>query len=80
MTVLITLTTAGADTGPFNIYSNVDGYNTPYATNISKSALLGGYPVVVPDATVNVSVRSLGACLNSVIIIPTGTTTTTTTL
>ena len=26
LTVLITLTTAGADTGNFNLYSNVDGY------------------------------------------------------
>ena len=32
MTVLITLTTAGTDSGPFTLYSNIDGYGTPFAT------------------------------------------------
>ncbi len=45
MTVLITLTTVGANTGPtFNLYSNAngDGYLSAFATGVSKSALLAG--------------------------------------
>ena len=40
MTVLITLTLAGADTGPFDLYSDLDGYITPFETGVSKAALL----------------------------------------
>ena len=43
MNVLITLTTAGADTGPFNLYSNVDSYTTAFETGISRAALIAGY-------------------------------------
>ena len=33
--VQITLTTAGADTGPFDIYGNHDNYNAAIVTNIA---------------------------------------------
>ena len=36
MTVLLTLTTAGSDTGPFNLYSDVDGYISAFETGVSK--------------------------------------------
>ena len=39
LTVLITLTTAGADTGNFNLYSDVDGYTAAFETGVAKSAL-----------------------------------------
>ena len=58
-TALITLTTAGADTGPFNLYSNIDGYVTPFQTGVSKSALQTGYlSTVIPDTTTIVRVKS----------------------
>jgi hypothetical protein len=80
MTVLITLTIAGADTGPFNLYSNVDGYVTPFESSVAKSALLAGYvSVLVPDGTTIIRVRSQGECPNYIDIVIGGTTTTTST-
>ena len=43
MTVYVTLTTAGADTGPFNLYSDVDGYISAFETDVPKASLLAGY-------------------------------------
>jgi hypothetical protein len=78
MTVLITLTIAGADTGPFNLYSNVDGYVTPFESSVAKSALLAGYAsVLVPDGTTIIRVLSQGECSNYIDIVIGGTTTTT---
>jgi hypothetical protein len=82
MNVLITLTTAGADTGPFNLYSNTDSYVTAFAASIAKSALLAGYTsTVVPAGTSTIRVKSTGVCTNYVDLdisgIPTTTTTTT---
>lgn len=77
---LITLTSAGASTGPFDLYSNVDNYATPFETGISKAALLAGYTSnLIPSAAVTVRVKSNGVCVNSVDFTY-GTTTTTTTL
>ncbi len=42
MTVTITLTLAGSDTGPFNLYSDVDGYTSAFQTNVPKGDFLGG--------------------------------------
>jgi hypothetical protein len=42
MTVLITLTTAGTNTGPFDLYSDADGFISAFATGVSKAALLAG--------------------------------------
>jgi len=79
MTVLITLTTAGADTGPFNLYSNVDGYVTPFESSVAKSALLAGYvSILVPNGTTIVRVLSQGQCSNYINIVIGATTTTTT--
>lgn len=79
MTVLITLTTAGLDAGPFDLYSNIDGYVTAFATNITKQALLDGYTSsVVPDSTTTVRVKSTGTCTNYINIPISGITTTTT--
>ena len=63
MTVLITLTTAGNNTGPFNLYSNTDGYTNAFATNVSRTALVNGYEsTVVPEGTTEVLVQSTGTC------------------
>lgn len=78
-TMLITLTTAGVDTGPFNLFSDVNGFSAPFEYGITKSALLAGYTSsVVPDGTVIVRIVSTGTCGNY-IDIPISTTTTTTT-
>jgi hypothetical protein len=64
-TIIITLTIAGADTGPFNLYSDVDSFTIPFETNIPKSSLMAGYTsYLVPDATTIIRVKSVGACIN----------------
>jgi hypothetical protein len=82
MTVLITLTVAGADSGPFNLYSNLDGFVSAFETGVSKASLLAGYPsALVPDYTTTVRVKSDGACTNYVdILLQAATTTTSTTI
>lgn len=81
MTILITLTTAGSDTGPFNLYSDTDGYISAFETGVLKSDLLAGYiSYLVPDGTNSIRVMSDGTCLNFVDISITFTTTTTTTI
>lgn len=66
-TVTITLTTAGIDTGPFNLYSDFDSYVTPFETNVSKSSLIAGYTSnAVPDTATIIRVRSTSICTNYV--------------
>jgi hypothetical protein len=80
MDVLITLTTAGADTGPFNLFSNVDSYTTAFATGVAKSALVAGYlSTAVPASTNYIRVKSTGRCTNYIDIVLDQVTTTTTT-
>lgn len=79
MTVLITLTTAGTDSGPFNLFSDIDFFTTPFETGVSKSALLAGYSSsLVPDFTTIVRVKSNGTLCTNYIDIPVEYTTTTT--
>ena len=78
-TMLITLTAAGADTGPFDLFSDVNGYTAAFETSVSKGSLLLGYTSsLVPDGTNIVRISSTGTCGNYTDI-PVGTTTTTTT-
>jgi len=66
MTVLITIA-AGIDTGPFDLYSDVDGFVTPFETNVSKPALEAGYTTsLVPNGTTIIRVQSLGVCPTNV--------------
>ena len=67
-TLTLTLTTTGADTGPlFDLYSNVDSYTTPFATNVAKSSLIAGFTTsLVPNFTETIRVTSKGTCTNSV--------------
>lgn len=79
MTVLITLTLAGADTGPFNLYSDANGYLAPFETGVLKSALQAGYTsVLVPDGSTVIRVQSNSACTNYIDFPISGITTTTT--
>lgn len=81
ITVSITLTIAGVDTGPtFSLFSNTDSYATAFATGVTKAALQAGYiSTVVPDGTTIVRVFSPGTCNTYVDLnVLTSTTTTTT--
>ena len=79
MTVLITLTIAGADSGPFDLYSNLDGYVSAFETGVPKASLLAGYSSsLVPDFTLTIRVKSTGDCNNYIDIPLYGTTTTST--
>ena len=82
MTVLITLTTAGTDSGPFDLYSDLDGYTSAFESGVSKASLLSGYAsALVPDYTNIIRVKSNGDCVNYIdILLPGYTTTTTTTV
>lgn len=80
MTVLITLTLTGTNTGPFDLYSNIDGFITPFESNVDKTLLIGGYSSsFVPDYTTIVRIKSIGNCLNYIDINLEEITTTTTT-
>jgi hypothetical protein len=79
MTVLVTLTLAGTDVGPFNLFSNVDGYTTALATGVSRAALLAGYSLAgVPDNASIIRAQSTGTCTNYLDMLLSGATTTTT--
>jgi hypothetical protein len=81
MTVLITLTTAGSDSGPFDLYSDLDGYVSAFESGVDKASLLSGYAsALVPDYTTTIRVKSNGICVNYVDIVLENTTTTTTTV
>ncbi len=79
MIVLLTLNIAGADTGPFDLYSNLDGFTTPFVINVSKASLTAGYLANTPDYTQTIRVKSTGDCINYIDILLQNTTTTTTT-
>ena len=80
MTVLLTLTTAGTDSGPFNLYSNLDGFTSAFEVGVAKASLEAGYASsLVPDFTTVVKVLSTGICTNYVNITLGEITTTTTT-
>lgn len=78
-TLLITLTLAGSDTGPFDLFTDADGYAAPFASNVSKTSLTAGYlSTVIPDAATIIKVVSKGLCTNSIFLPIEGTTQTTT--
>lgn len=78
MTTLITLTLAGSDVGPFNLYSNLDGFTTPVITGVSRTSLVAGYNATLPDWTTEVLVRSTGTCPRDLYLNIAGAPTTTT--
>ena len=81
MIVTITLTSAGPNTGPFNLYSDVDGFVSAFETGVSKAALLAGYTTsLVPNGTTIIRVVSINdLCTDYVDITIDGECTTTTT-
>lgn len=83
MTVTITITSPGANTGPFDLYHNLDGFSTAFETSVPKSSLTAGYlSNLVPDGATIIRVQSTGTCTNYIDLAISGapaTTTTTTT-
>lgn len=83
MIVFIQLTIAGADVGPFSLYSDTDGYITPFETGVLRETLVDGQLYSsVPDYTTVIRVQSTGVCTNYIDIpvgIPSTTTTSTST-
>jgi hypothetical protein len=84
MTVTITITSPGADTGPFDLYHNLNGFSTAFETSVPKSSLTSGYlSNLVPDGATIIRVQSTGTCTNYIDLaisgVPATTTTTTTT-
>ena len=81
MEILLTLTTAGADTGPFDLYSDVDGYFPAFDTGVAKLDLEAGYTTTAPSGTTIVRVQSTGICTNYIdiiLVVPSTTTSTST--
>jgi hypothetical protein len=53
----------GSDAGPFDLFTNVDGYTTPFATNVSNAILYAGYLTnSVPDGATIIKLVSKGNC------------------
>jgi len=72
MTGIITLNLAGVDSGPFNLFSNVNGYTSAFAVNITRAQLIAGYPTdAIPNGTTIIRIISIGACPNYIdIVVP----------
>ena len=66
MIVFLKLTTAGVDSGPFDLYSNLDAYSEPFEENVSKASLIAGYSTDVPDYATTVRITSKENCISSV--------------
>jgi hypothetical protein len=83
MNIYILITGASSNVGPFNLYSDVDGYVSAFQTNISRLTLETGYSTIAPVGTTTVRIMSDGICTNyfdfPVQGVPIPTTTTTTT-
>ena len=65
--VIFTLTSAGSDSGPFNISGTTSSNTTILiASNVSKSTLQAGYEVTISDDNVTGgTVASVGVCTNT---------------
>jgi len=63
----ISLNFAGANTGPFDLFSDADAYAVAFESAVPKASLLAGYlSNAVPDLTTICRVKSTGACGNFV--------------
>lgn len=65
ITVTITLTIAGTNTGPFDLYTDADSYIYPIAIELTRAELIAGYVcTTVPDTATIIRVKSKGLCTN----------------
>jgi hypothetical protein len=68
MNILVKVTTAETDAGPFMVYSNLNNYQAPAYGPFTKVQLLAGVTISLPDSTTSIKVRNNGKCTNSVIV------------
>lgn len=67
MVVKITISSVGASSGPYNLFSDATGFAAAFETNISKASLIAGFTSYnVPDGTTIIRVSSLAPCNNYV--------------
>jgi hypothetical protein len=78
MIVFIQLTTVGISAGPFNLFSDVDGYAVSFASAVSPATLIAGANYTIAGTPTIIKVVSAGVCTNN-ILLPIFTTTTTST-
>jgi len=79
MLIQITITIPpGGAAGPFDLYSDADGFTTPFETQVPAVDLVAGYTVTLPMGATVIRVCSVGTCENC-IDLPTNCPTTTTT-
>lgn len=65
MTGAIQIGTLGTGTGPFNLYSDVNGFTAPFEMGVTRKKLSDGYPTdKIPDTTTIIRVMSAGSCTN----------------
>lgn len=79
--ITITLTAVGSNQGPlFNLYSDVDGFSSPYEENIDQNDLENGYVTSAPEGAQVIRICGTGEkCSNCLDVYPKYTTTTTST-
>lgn len=65
-TKTIKATVAGSETGPFIIYHTSIATGNILLSNVSRSSLLAGVNVTIPDGATLIIVKSTGVCDNSV--------------
>jgi hypothetical protein len=68
----------GGSAGPFDLYSDANGYAVPFETQVPAASLTAGYIIELPIGATIIRVCSVGTCENC-IDIPTNCPTTTTT-
>jgi hypothetical protein len=64
-TKIIQATVAGTETGPFTIYHTSIATGNILLNNVSRSSLLAGVSVSIPDGATLIIVKSTGVCDNS---------------
>jgi hypothetical protein len=66
MYAYITISNVGGDAGPFDLYSNLDGYISAFETDVPKASLEAGYATAnVPDGTTIIKIQSKNDLCNN---------------
>lgn len=66
MYVFITISNVGADAGPFDLYSDLDGYISAFEVGVPKASLEAGYASsLVPNGTTQVKIQSVNELCNN---------------
>jgi len=64
-TVTLVFSSIGIDADNFSLYTDIDGFTTPFEIGVTRASLLTGYTsTVVPDYTSTIRVQSDFTCSN----------------